>query len=90
MAKLYPWPLKSIKMYFNSPEEVVDSPTEDEAALLPHICTPIFSPFDLNFLEQPVKIQQNKLYNSKVLSTLTFFMAPCHWVMFFFFCAFVK
>ena len=34
----------------------------------------IFSPSDLNFLEQPVKIQQNKLYNSKVLmSTLTFF-----------------
>ena len=25
----------------------------------------IFSPSDLNFLEQPVKIQQNKLYNSK-------------------------
>ena len=48
-----------------------------------------FSPSDLNFLEQPVKIQQNKLYNSKVLSTLTFFMAPCHWVMFFL-CAFVK
>ena len=50
----------------------------------------IFSPSYLNFLEQPVKIQQNKLYNSKVLmSTLTFFMAPCHWVMFFL-CALVK
>ena len=69
MAKLYPWPLKSTKMYFSglskltiSQERSLDYLTEDGATLLPHICTPSMD-YDLIFccLLNTVEPEYNKV-----------------------------